>query len=197
MTRAEQVKKVTEDRIAWLIHMKDQSRQKALLAELRRGVGRKPGDLPQLWGILFQNLPEEMMSKTGEPTKEEWAIYTALTLFAYHQQGRDPEQESMNHLKTGIGGAAAALVKEDDDLRRIQSRFNRFATAADMPELVTHLRSLVGMMRAAAVGMDYPELAEELYQYQFYEGAAKVRLKWGQDFYRNCHTYNKEEAKND
>lgn len=62
---------------------------RAQLAMLRRGVGKKPGDLPELWGILFGDLPEEFLSVSGEPTREEWAVYTALTLYALHQQGSE------------------------------------------------------------------------------------------------------------
>ena len=32
--------------------------------------------------------------------------------------------------------------------------------------------------------MDYAALARDLYQYQFPEGAADVRLRWAQDFFR-------------
>lgn len=185
MSRAEQVEKFVAARIGYLSGLTDRSRQKALLAELRRGVGRKPGDIPQLWGLLFSGLPEDMMSKSGEPRPEEWAIYTTLTLYAYHQQGRDPGTDSVNAHGIGIGRAVASMVHSTDDLERLQSRFNRFATSVDMPEAVTHLRGIIGLLKAELVGLDYPRLAKELYQYQFYDGAKSIRLSWGQDLYRN------------
>lgn len=46
---------------------------RADLANLRRGIGKAPGDLPELWGLLFRDFPEELMSSTGEPTWAEWA----------------------------------------------------------------------------------------------------------------------------
>ena len=185
MKKSEQVGWLVGKRIAELEHLTDQSSQKALLAELRRGVGRQPGEIPQLWGVLFRNVPEDMMSRTGEPTAAEWAIYTALTLYALHQQGRDPEQKSMNCPGQGIGCAVAMLVKnEDEDLNRVRNRFNRFALSVDMPQAVTHLRGIISMLKANGIGLDYAKLAEELYNAQFYESAKRVRLKWGQDFYR-------------
>ena len=42
------------------------------LANLRRGIGKKPGELPQLWELLFRDFPEELMSQNGNPTWEEW-----------------------------------------------------------------------------------------------------------------------------
>ena len=32
--------------------------RRARLAELRRGVGHQPGDLPALWGSFLQDLPK-------------------------------------------------------------------------------------------------------------------------------------------
>ena len=62
---------------------------RADLANLRRGIGKKPGELPQLWELLFRDFPEELMSQNGNPTWEEWAVCGALTLYAMHQQGND------------------------------------------------------------------------------------------------------------
>ena len=68
---------------------------KAILANLRRGVGYGPGEVPALCGIIFDDFNEDWLSRTGEPTQEEWAVYIALTLFALHQQSKDPSCASM------------------------------------------------------------------------------------------------------
>lgn len=39
--------------------------RRAELAELRRGVGRQPGDLPALWGALLADMPEQLPGRTG------------------------------------------------------------------------------------------------------------------------------------
>ena len=39
----------------------EQSGAKAQLAQLRRGVGKRPGELPELWGMFLKNMPEELM----------------------------------------------------------------------------------------------------------------------------------------
>ena len=38
---------------------------RADMANLRRGIGKQPGELPELWGLLFRDFPEELMSVTG------------------------------------------------------------------------------------------------------------------------------------
>ena len=86
--------------------------QKAMLAKLRRGVGRAPGDLPELWGFFLEGLPEKWESRGGPPSREEWAVYLALTLYALHQQGRSTREEDGNMHKEGesLGRAIRKLL---------------------------------------------------------------------------------------
>lgn len=160
-------------------------RVRAQLAALRRGVGRKPGDMPDLWGLLFADMPEEMMSRTAEPTAAEWTAYTALTLYATHQQGTEINRQNMHTGQdTGrLGKAVARLVKNADDRERIARRFNAFATASDMTEAAHHLRGLIQLLRAEEIPLNYIRLAGDLYRFQNPEYAPDVRLSWGQDFY--------------
>lgn len=160
-------------------------RVRAQLATLRRGVGRKPGDMPDLWGLLFADMPEEMMSRTAEPTAAEWATYTALTLYATHQQGTEINRQNMHTGQDAgrLGKAVARLVKNADDRERIARRFNAFATASDMTEAAHHLRGLIQLLRVEEIPLNYIRLAGDLYRFQNPEYAPDVRLSWGQDFY--------------
>ena len=83
--------------------------RRAELAELRRGVGRQPGDLPALGGALLADMPEQLQGSNG-PSKAEWAVYTALTLFALHQQGE--AGVSMNQPGRTLGGAVRQLAEK-------------------------------------------------------------------------------------
>ena len=87
MTQRQQLQRYVAARLRWLQTLPEHPR-KAQLADLRRGVGRTPGELPELWGAFLQDMPEELQSATGNPTYAEWAIYLALTLYALHQQGQ-------------------------------------------------------------------------------------------------------------
>lgn len=127
--------------------------RRAELAELRRGVGRQPGDLPALWGALLADMPEQLQGSNG-PSKAEWAVYTALTLFALHQQGE--AGVSMNQPGRTLGGAVRQLaektaVEQDWTKSSVLRRFNALATADSMPEVSHHLR---GMIQPAAAGRD-------------------------------------------
>ena len=160
--------------------------RRAQLAELRRGVGHQPGDLPALWGSFLSELPKELWGKentTGEcrePSEAEWAVYLALTLYALHQQGE--ENVSMNEKGCTLGRAVRQLAQ------------NSVTAAQDW----THnLRGMIQLLRRDGLKLDYPQLAAELYQFQFPEGAANVRLQWGRDLYRmNADTPETEEKEN-
>lgn len=167
----------------WKMSRND-GRVKAELAMLRRGVGRKPGDMPEIWGVLFEGFPEELMSASGEPTRAEWAVSTALSLYALHQQGYSVTEKPMTAQGASLGQSVRRLAKNDEDMERVLRRFNAFATADDMKECAHHLRGLVQLLRAEGIPLDYPALASDLYQFQTAEGAQRVRLRWGQDFYR-------------
>ena len=154
---------------------------RAMCAKLRRAVGKSPGQTPDIWEIALQDTPDEWHSGNGEPSYVEWAVHTALTLYALHRQGKD---RSMNAKGVSFGEAAAQLVRGEDNLEAVRRRFNAVATAIEFTELAYHARGLVQLFKASDIGMDYPQFACDLYNSQFIDGADRVRLKWGEDFYR-------------
>lgn len=174
---------------------------KATLAVLRRGIGLKPGELPALWGIIFDGFPEDMMQYPGRSgaSREEWAVYSALTNFALHQQGHDPVTEPMHRELERLGISMRKLavrngIEDADTLDRVRRRFNVFATSSDMQELAHHLRGIVQMLRQSGIPLDYASLAADLYWYQDINHVADVRLSWGQDFYRKVDNYIEQEG---
>ena len=196
--KAKCVAKQTEIRIQRLINMNDENRQRALLAKLRHGIGRKPGEMPELWGMLLDGLPDNMRSERGEPTREEWVIYTSLTMYALHQQGKDMEQQQMHVGGVSLGRAAFNLCGGDaDEHERVGKRFNKVALADNMDELAHYLRGFIQLLRASDVTLDYVMLAKDLYLYQFDDLAPKVRLRWGQDFYTFVKADNSNEEDKD
>lgn len=179
--KSDMVYRYTEQKLKRLDGVRDTGPGRAQLAQLRHGLGKAPGELPELWGILFQEIPNELCGK-NRASKAEWSIYTALTLYALHQQGND-----VSVLKDGtsIGCAAAGMLKQKDDVDRIRKRLNSIATAQTDEELSYQLRGLVQMFGSAeeVIRMDYARLAKELYLLHFPDWAKTIKLGWGRDFY--------------
>ena len=112
MTQLKQVVATyVRDRLKELETDPNDGRVRAQLAILRHGVGRKPGDMPELWGLFFAEMNPLMFSQDGEPTPAEWAAYTALTLYAVHQQGRNQRRKYAQRGRGGVrvrpGGCTA------------------------------------------------------------------------------------------
>lgn len=195
-TKRKDVETYTASRIRRILNSPDPGAQKAALANLRRGIGYAPGELPQLWGEFLMDMPEELYGFEGQPSRAEWAVYIALTLFALHQQGHDPAAEPMHREGQSLGAAVAQLASDDDEQARILRRLNAAATANSIPALAHYLRGLVQLLRGESIPLDYPALAGDVFDYQNPEKAARVRLRWGQDFYGTICKANKEEDEN-
>lgn len=167
----------------YLTECKDNSDGKATLAHLRRGIGKTPGEIPELWGIFLNELPERLTSNNGIPTSAEWAVYISMTLFAMHQQGKS---DSVHSEGISFGKAVAGLMDENSDGERVRimRRFAPIITAKDMPEFSHHMRCMVQLLRTKDnIRLDYAKLAEDIYDFQYEESRKKVQLRWGQDFY--------------
>ena len=185
----------TAQRLHWLWALPDNQRR-AELAKLRRGVGHKPGDLPELWGSFLRGMPEGFQGGKNGPSHAEWAVYLALTLYAVHQQGND---RPMNCSGNTLGRAVRQLAErnttagQDWTEASVLRRFNALATAEEITEISHHLRGMIQLLSAAKDGgipLDYPQLAADLYELQctdprYAQIPANVRLRWGQDLYRD------------
>ncbi len=183
-SEAQQASSFVKYKIKQLTESNRESATRATLAKLRRGIGMKPGSMPELWEVTFNGLPETLTRKTGEPTFGEWAVHTALTFFALHQQGKDLQDKCMNKEGEALGLALHKLVKSEDEEKRIKRRFDAAATSDSLEEFAYHLRGLIKLLKTENIPLDYPRLTEDLYLFQFPEARAATRLRWGRDFYR-------------
>lgn len=163
---------------------KNASLLRAQLAYLRRGIGKNPGAIPEIWEMTLGNIPDSWMSRDGKPTREENAIHTALTYYALHQQSKDIKEKSMHEDGVGLGKALARMIKSEEDFSRIKRRFDMVATANSFEELAYHMRGAIQLLKFENIGMDYGLLAQDIYRYQFPTMRDGVRLKWGEDFYQ-------------
>lgn len=152
----------------------------AILAQLRRGVGKDVGAVPDLWQYTLEGLPGPE-PRDDPPTRDEQAVYTALTLFAVHQQSR---REEMHLPGRSLGAAVRLLRARATSADAVRRRFEALGTAGTFPEVVHHARGLITQLRAHSIPLDYGAFTDDLVDLQ---GAAanQVRLRWGRDFYRS------------
>ena len=163
----------------------ESSYSKAALAKLRHAVGKPREETPDIWDITLLDAP------AGEQAGV--AIHTALTLYALHRQGKT---ECVSDGKTGFGTAIASLSSKDQNNESaIKRRFNAVSTASDFTELAHHARGLVQLLKAKDIKLNYPRFASDLFFFQLPNHAGCIRLKWGEQFYRNFVKSDSDETK--
>ncbi|MCM1508675.1 MAG: type I-E CRISPR-associated protein Cse2/CasB [Ruminococcus flavefaciens] len=194
MSKSDLVYNYVASKIEYIQSIYDVRAGRKIMANLRHGIGKKAGELPELWGMIFDGLPIELMGHR-EVSNAEWAIYTALTLYALHQQGNDI---CINQRGISVGCAVARLVKnKEEDTERILKRLNLVVTSVSQDDLAYHMRGLVQLLKSKkeSISLDYARLAKELYLFYNQEKASAIKLSWGRDFYRTI--YNSDEKENE
>lgn len=164
---------------------------RSMLAKLRRGAGKDLEKTPEIWEVVLNGLHEECQenkSSSASVTEAEWAVYTALTLYAIHQHGKDYSvNASKNNGGLSFGTAISRLISSDGTNKEsIKQRFDTIITSNNLSELSQHGRGIIQLIKASEnkVKIDYPKFAKDLYRYQFLWWRDDVRLEWGRDFYR-------------
>ena len=192
------VGKLVAQRAARLAGSRELSSSVAAFAHLRANVNREPGIDGSIWEITVDGVPGHPQS--DEPTREELAVHTALTLFAVHQQGAG---EEMHRGGVGLGQAVRRLDDiigggSDETVSPVRRRFNALVTAETLDELRNHLRGLVTQLRAKGIALDYGMLADDICQFQWPGQADSVRRRWARQYYRLLLTSTKQpENQND
>jgi CRISPR system Cascade subunit CasB len=147
----------------------------AVLAALRRGIGREAGTVPEMWPYYRE------LNDRGDATPRLRAEHLTLSLFAVHQQSKP---RSVHRRQVGVGTAMAALRNSGRfSERAVERRFAAFATATSLAEAGTHLRGLITQLREIDQGLDYTQLMGDLVQWQYPASVGAVRRRWGMQFF--------------
>ncbi|MCL2111327.1 MAG: type I-E CRISPR-associated protein Cse2/CasB [Clostridiales bacterium] len=175
----------------------DSPYSKAMMAKLRQGVGKQMESRPDVWDIVLDGLDERLLSLDGRISAPEKAIYTALTLYAVHQQGKS---ESMNRGNDSFGAAIKKLRDPDGgNAQSIKRRFDAIVTANGYTELSFYARGMVQLLKSKDIPLDYGLFAADLYGLGFPDTKSRVLLRWGEDYYRKgtVEKSKKEESANE
>lgn len=160
----------------------------AALATLRQAGLNAPGNDPRSWGLLFDGMPQELMARGEYASKSENAIQSALVLFAHHQASRStPVHRQGVSLGAAVGTLALARSRDEGHDESTLRRFQMAAMGQTHTSRVRGLQQIISMMNSEAstlIGLDYGQLASDLYSLQWPDRAARVRLAWGRAIHR-------------
>lgn len=163
----------------------DQGPARARMATLRSGVGRSPGDVPLAWGEVAEEvLPDfpPQWSYGDQATAEERAAFTALTFWALHQQSQEkPMHAGRMEREYNFGHSVGRLASEEES-KSIKSRFDALLLNSHGRSTHQHLRSLIQLLRAHEIPVDYARLAEDLRDLELPQRRRNILLRWGRGY---------------
>lgn len=145
---------------------------RAALAALRRGLGKRPGEAPQMFPVLIPLLPTGRLSSWDEA-----CAYTIAALFAMHPvtwQG-----EASGRWTRNLGASMRRLreaTDSDGPERRLVALLN-----SDDEDLGEHLRGVVALLRSKDVPVDWYQLAYDLLNWN--RASREVQRRWATSYW--------------
>lgn len=196
-SQTEVIKSYVKKQIDSLCRMTPDGRVKAELAGLRKGSGKEPGEVPEIWGYFLADLPDELDSQADEPTKAQNAIYNAMTLFAVHQQSSDIKDKCMHSPNIRLGTACARLIDPQDEKseERIIHRLNAMMSSVSLKAMINHLRSIITLLKSEDIPLDYADLAQLIFLYQFPDKRKDLKYQVARDFYHEIKQIKRNNSK--
>ena len=184
-TAQDELQRFVVAKVMRLYHQKSNgvSAATAQLAQLRRGVGVSPFQYPELLGIILEKedgtegIPEQYRGRGEQPSNAESAAYTALTLFALHQQSQN---QPMHDAEVSFGNAVGKLV--GDTTTSMKKRFDSLLTAQTENARQHYLRSLITLLRSKSIGFNYGQFAVDYMYLQNPSTRKNVLYRWNCEF---------------
>jgi CRISPR system Cascade subunit CasB len=149
--------------IASLEKLRDE-KDRASLAKLRRGLGKKMGT-PEMYPYVVPYLPNF--------PKEQAHYFLVASLFAIHPV-ESPKGISM-------GKVFKRIWEENDRSDSLEKRFTNLL-AADAEDIGGPLRHIVSLSKSRNVPIDYHRLLYDLKNWEHHDRF--VQLNWARDFWR-------------
>jgi CRISPR system Cascade subunit CasB len=138
-------------------------KNRAALAKLRRGLGRKMG-APEMYPYVVPYLPDYPRGQEN--------YFLIASLFAMH-----PES---SHGSGTLGKVFRRILQESGGSDSVEKRFTTLLSG-DLEDMGGHLRHAVSLARSRSVPIDYHRLLHDL---EYWDHKDRfVQLEWARDFW--------------
>ena len=158
-------------------------KERGALATLRRGLGRPPGEAPEMHRYVASWAGGE------KSRRREDVYYLVAALFAYH-----PVQWNAQNGQSNLGASFARLSKADGISQEgIERRFTALLSA-HVEDLHVQLRHAVSLLRSKEIPVDWRQLLYDLRRWQQEE--RWVQRNWAKAFWGEITQDSKDEDMN-
>lgn len=167
--------------IAYLHRLaKDQDR--AALAHLRRGLGKRPGDAMEMYPYVGRFADEE------KGRAHERTVFLTASLFAYHPV----DSKNIENFGASVYMLEKALEpkdkKKDERQSKESSTERRFVALldADAEDLHYYLRQMIGLLKANDIPVNWEQLFKDIRNWSHDDRF--VQRKWARSFWGSKET---------
>lgn len=165
---------------------RNDSRTRALLANIRNSINKDNSKNIDALAFIFQNLSKEVIGSSKELNDYEKAILTAVQMYALHQQSNAESILKLDYedgeMRQNLGDALSSLRTEES--KSIDVRFNTLVTARNFTQLQNHLRQMIKILKTKSdAKVDYASLAEDLYWF-LRNQKDDIKIKWARSYYK-------------
>lgn len=143
---------------------------RAALAHLRRGLGRRPGESMEMYPYVGRFITE----KTN--TAHDRAVFLTAALFADYSDARPNIGD--------LGSSVKELTKKTES-ESIERRFVALLDA-DAEYLPYYLRQMIGLLRANDIPVNWNELFKDIRSWA--SESRYVQKKWARSFWGSAET---------
>jgi len=156
------------------------SYKRAALAALRRGLGKAPGEAPEMFPYIIPALP------TGLSTRNEQAYFLIASLFAWrplewpYTPGDPHLNPSANPSANHSLGVSYRRLAEKTGSDSVEKRFIALLNA-HQDDLPAHLRHAVGLITAQEIPIDWTRLLYDVLWWN--EPNRSSQLSWARGYW--------------
>ena len=166
-----------EDRlITYLKDLAKPPKNNAALASLRRGLGKKPKTVMEMFPYLGQFLSRDPNYET--------AVFIIAALFAYYDDA-----------PSNIGNLGASLQKIKDESGTIEKRFVALLNA-DEEELPHHLRQIIGILKSKSIALNWEQLFFDVRNWKNEKLKDSVQYFWAKEYWKDNYKEKNQDTQN-
>ncbi len=149
---------------------------RAALAHLRRGLGRKPGESMEMYPYVGRFIDQET------DAAHDRAVFLTAALFAEYPEAAQNARD--------LGRSVRLIAEQSDSIER------RFVALldADAEDLHYYLRQMVGLLKANGIALNWQQLFKDIRGWE--NPGRRVQRTWARSFWGSAESNKQQESEN-
>ena len=154
----------------FITYLETLTEDRAALAALRRGLGRPPGTVPEMYPYVVRFLPKKAYPNSWT----EQSYYLIAALYALHPESAD---------KGNLGTHFARKLDPNPDLNAaVERRFTALLTAHP-DDLADYLRQAISFLKSKDVEINWHQLMWDVRDWGNPDRQNWVQKRWAREFW--------------